>query len=87
MTRVTDNRSSTIGVDQIDSFVDYQTRMVARSKEIARLAQEMVNKSNSEPEKLGQLSVDLTKNYAQLANDSIGAASSTSNVDVSTRIR
>ncbi|KAL0267697.1 UNVERIFIED_CONTAM: hypothetical protein PYX00_009891 [Menopon gallinae] len=87
MTRVTDNRSSTIGVDQIDSFVDYQTRMVARSKEIARLAQEMVNKSNSDPEKLGQLSVDLTKNYAQLANDSIGAASSTSNVDVSTRIR
>lgn len=87
MTRVTDNRSSTIGVDQIDSFVDYQTRMVARSKEIARIAQEMVTKSSTDVQKLGQLSAELTKNYSQLANDSIGAASSTSNADVSTRIR
>lgn len=29
--------------DSSDSFVDYQTRMVAASKEIARLAQEMVS--------------------------------------------
>lgn len=29
--------------DSTDSFVDYQTRMVASSKEIARLAQEMVS--------------------------------------------
>lgn len=87
MTRVTDNRSSTIGVDQIDSFVDYQTRMVERSKEIARIAQEMVTKSSTDVKKLGQLSAELTKNYSQLANDSIGAASSTSNADVSTRIR
>ena len=28
--------------DTTDSFVDYQTRMVAASKEIARLAQEIV---------------------------------------------
>lgn len=87
MTRVTDNRSSTIDVDQIDSFVDYQTRMVSRCKEIAHIAQEMLTKSGSDVEKLGKLSADLAKNYSQLASDSIGAASSTSNADVSTRIR
>lgn len=87
MTRVTDNRSSTINVDHIDSFVDYQTRMVSRCKEIAQIAQEMVTKSNTDSEKIGKLSADLAKNYAQLAGDSIGAATSTSNADVSTRIR
>ena len=30
-------------VDQADSFVDYQTRMVTSAKEIARLAQDMVS--------------------------------------------
>ncbi|EEB19421.1 Talin-2, putative [Pediculus humanus corporis] len=87
MTRVTDNRSSTIDIDQIDSFVDYQTRMVSRCKEIAHIAQEMATKSSSDTDKLGKLSADLAKNYSQLATDSIGAASSTSNADVSTRIR
>lgn len=76
-----------MAVDQIHSFVDYQTRMVASSKEIARLAQEMVTKSASDVQKLGQLSAELSKTYAQLANDSVGAASSTSNADVSMRIR
>lgn len=47
MTRLTDVRSSqsyivTDSMHETVSFVDYQTRMVAVSKEIARLAQEMV---------------------------------------------
>lgn len=41
MVRLEDHRMSTI--DTVDSYVDYQTRMVEAAKEIARLAQEMVN--------------------------------------------
>ena len=40
MVRLEDHRMSTI--DTVDSYVDYQTRMVEAAKEIARLAQEMV---------------------------------------------
>ena len=40
MVRLEDRRMSTI--DNVDSYVDYQTRMVDAAKEIARLAQEMV---------------------------------------------
>lgn len=32
-------------IDTVDSYVDYQTRMVEAAKEIARLAQEMVRDS------------------------------------------
>lgn len=41
MVRLEDQRMST--VDTVDSYVDYQTRMVEAAKEIARLAQEMVS--------------------------------------------
>lgn len=61
--------------------------MVAAAKEIARLSQEMVTKSTNDVKKLGQLSAEISKTYAQLSNDSVGAASSTSNAEVSTRIR
>lgn len=44
MVRLEDHRMSTI--DTVDSYVDYQTRMVEAAKEIARLAQEMVNYSH-----------------------------------------
>ena len=41
--RITDHRMSLIGsFNESDSYVDYQTRMVGASKEIARLATEMV---------------------------------------------
>lgn len=41
MVRLEEHRTST--VDTVDSYVDYQTRMVEAAKEIARLAQEMVS--------------------------------------------
>jgi talin len=46
MSRVADNRTSNMVMIETDaehSFVDYQTRMVAAAKELARIAQEMVS--------------------------------------------
>lgn len=90
MTRVADNRTSVTTSTEItvtDSFVDYQTRMVSCAKEIARVAQEMVSKSGNDPARLGQLAAELTHQYCKLAADSTGAAMSTTNADVSSRIR
>ncbi|XP_052124986.1 talin-1 isoform X3 [Frankliniella occidentalis] len=90
MTRVADNRTSvttTTETSLSDSFVDYQTRMVSCVKEIARIAQEMVSKSGNDPARLGQLAAELTHQYCKLAADSTGAAMSTTNADVSSRIR
>nr|CAD7194456.1 unnamed protein product [Timema douglasi] len=88
MARVADNRVSTISITETGhSFVDYQTRMVASSKEIARISQEMVSKSGTDVARLGPLAAELSHHYGQLAHDSVGAAASTSNADVSVRLR
>nr|CAD7458197.1 unnamed protein product [Timema tahoe] len=98
MARVADNRVSTISITETGhSFVDYQTRMVASSKEIARISQEMVrlmftgdmcvSKSGTDVARLGPLAAELSHQYGQLAHDSVGAAASTSNADVSVRLR
>lgn len=76
-------RMSLIGsFNEADSFVDYQTRMVGAAKEIARLATEMTAKSGTDVSKLATLAGDLTHRYNQLAQDSIGAAATTTNNDV-----
>ncbi|XP_075218972.1 talin_middle and talin-RS domain-containing protein rhea isoform X1 [Lycorma delicatula] len=72
--------------DSTDSYVDYQTRMVASAKEIARLSQEMVLKSSSDVSQVGPLAAQLTHQYAQLATDSGGAAVATANPEVSSRL-
>jgi len=72
--------------DSTDSFVDYQTRMVAASKEIARIAQEMVSKCGSNVSSLGNLSGELTRYYTQLAGDCAGAGASSSNPEVAGRL-
>ncbi|XP_067209447.1 talin-1 isoform X1 [Linepithema humile] len=85
MVRLEDHRMSTI--DTVDSYVDYQTRMVEAAKEIARLAQEMSTKSSIDVARLGPLAVDISHKYTQLARDTSGASAAASNADVSARLR
>ncbi|XP_012143051.2 talin_middle and talin-RS domain-containing protein rhea isoform X1 [Megachile rotundata] len=85
MVRLEDHRMSTI--DTVDSYVDYQTRMVEAAKEIARLAQEMSTKSSTDVARLGSLAVDISHKYTQLARDTSGASAAASNADVSSRLR
>ncbi|XP_017042490.1 talin-2 isoform X2 [Drosophila ficusphila] len=87
ITRLTDKRQSLLNASYSDTFVDYQTRMVARAKEIASLANEMNAKSSVEPAALPQLAVDMTQHYQQLTQDSVGASTTTSSPDVAMRIR
>uniref|UniRef100_A0A0B7BNT7 I/LWEQ domain-containing protein n=1 Tax=Arion vulgaris TaxID=1028688 RepID=A0A0B7BNT7_9EUPU len=69
------------------SFVDHQTNMVRLAKQIARTAQDMISKSTTNVGQLGVLANQLTRDYAALANASIGAASATSNIEIGNRIR
>ncbi|KAK9301347.1 hypothetical protein QLX08_006276 [Tetragonisca angustula] len=85
MVRLEDHRTSTI--DTVDSYVDYQTRMVEAAKEIARLAQEMSTKSSTDVARLSPLIVDISHKYTQLARDTSGASAAASNAEVSTRLR
>jgi len=87
ITRLTDKRQSLLNASYSETFVDYQTRMVARAKEIASLANEMNAKSSVEPAALPQLAVDMTQHYQQLTQDSVGASTTTSSPDVAMRIR
>ncbi|XP_017074044.1 talin-2 isoform X2 [Drosophila eugracilis] len=87
ITRLTDKRQSLLNASYSDTFVDYQTRMVARAKEIASLANEINAKSSVEPAALPQLAVDMTQHYQQLTQDSVGASTTTSSPDVAMRIR
>lgn len=87
ITRLTDKRQSLLNASYSDSFVDYQTRMVQSAKEIARLANEMNAKATIEPQLLPQLALEMTQQYTQLTQDSVGASTTTSTPDVAMRIR
>ncbi|XP_017774741.1 PREDICTED: talin-2 isoform X2 [Nicrophorus vespilloides] len=87
MSRLSDNRASLILTDSDVSYVDFQTRMVECSKDIAKLAGEMSSKAGIEPQRLAPLSADLSHKYSQLASDSIGAAAASSNMEVSMKLR
>ncbi|XP_074599773.1 talin-1-like [Brevipalpus obovatus] len=70
------------------SFVDYQTRMVDNLKDITRIAQEIASKSaNHQVEDLGVLTNNLAISYANLAADTVGAVTATSNVEVADQIK
>ncbi|CAG5092292.1 Similar to Tln1: Talin-1 (Mus musculus) [Cotesia congregata] len=84
MVRLDETRIST---DSVDSYVDYQTRMVEAAKEIARLAQEMCTKSSTDAARLGPLAVDISHKYTQLARDTAGASAAAANAEVSARLR
>lgn len=70
-----------------DTYVDFQTRMVENAKEIAKIAQEINTKAGSDVSRLAPLSADLSHRYTQLAADSVGAAASATNAEVSMRLR
>ncbi|XP_013776088.1 talin-2-like [Limulus polyphemus] len=76
-----------VRLSESDSFADYQTKMVNASKEIARIAQDMVAKSTTNVNHLGPLAANLSHQYAIVANESRGAVSATSNSEVASRIR
>lgn len=84
--RLTDKRQSFLTTSS-DTFVEFQTRMVQSAKNIAKLANEMSSKASLDPSKLPQISSDITQNYTQLAQDSIGASYTTSSPESSARIR
>ncbi|XP_042904301.1 talin-2 isoform X1 [Parasteatoda tepidariorum] len=69
------------------SFVDFQTRMVTNSKEIAKIAQEMIVKSGTDAAQLGPLAGRLAHLFENVAIDTRGAISSTPNLDVANRIK
>lgn len=83
--RLNDKRQSLLVSE--DTFVDFQTRMVQNAKAIAHLANEITAKGALDPSKLAQLAADITQQYTQLAQDSIGAAYTTSSPDIAVRIR
>ncbi|XP_022115337.2 talin-1 isoform X5 [Pieris rapae] len=86
--RLTEHRMSLIGsYDETESFVDYQTRMVAAAKDISRLASDMTAKAATEPARLVELGNEMCQKYEKLASDSVGASATTPNADVANRIR
>lgn len=87
ITRLTDRRQSLLNANYSDSFVDYQTRMVQTAKEIARLANEINARSSIEPQRLPELAVEMSQQYTQITQDSVGASTTTTSPDVAMRIR
>lgn len=88
VSRLNDNRISLVGAfNETDTYVDFQTRMVENAKEIAKIAAEMNSKASSDVTRLGPLSAELSHRYSELAQDSIGAAASATNGEVSMRLR
>ncbi|XP_072310122.1 talin-1 isoform X2 [Eucyclogobius newberryi] len=61
-------------LDPEGTFVDYQTTMVKTAKAIAVTVQEMVTKSNTNPDDLGGLANQLTNEFGNLATEAKYAA-------------
>lgn len=73
--------------DDSDGFVDYQTRMVTSTKEIAHLAQDMVGKSSEDVSQLAQLGASISHQYNSLSADSSGAIHKSTNPEIAHRLR
>jgi len=72
------------------NFVDFQTKMVNSAKELARIAQEIVvkcNTGNPTPQQLTSLTSKLSHCYEELSKETIGAISSTGNLEIGNRIK
>ncbi|XP_014862707.1 PREDICTED: talin-1 isoform X2 [Poecilia mexicana] len=69
------------------TFVDYQTTMVKTAKAIAVTVQEMVTKSNTNPDDLGGLANQLTNNFGNLANEAKYAALTAENDEIGSHIK
>uniref|UniRef100_A0A665VQC4 Talin 1 n=1 Tax=Echeneis naucrates TaxID=173247 RepID=A0A665VQC4_ECHNA len=69
------------------NFVDYQTTMVKTAKAIAVTVQEMVTKSNTNPDDLGGLANQLTNEFGNLANEAKYAAVTAENDEIGSHIK
>uniref|UniRef100_A0A4W6FCP8 Talin 1 n=1 Tax=Lates calcarifer TaxID=8187 RepID=A0A4W6FCP8_LATCA len=69
------------------TFVDYQTTMVKTAKAIAVTVQEMVTKSNTNPDDLGGLANQLTNEFGNLANEAKYAAITAENDEIGSHIK
>uniref|UniRef100_A0AAR2L5U6 Talin 1 n=1 Tax=Pygocentrus nattereri TaxID=42514 RepID=A0AAR2L5U6_PYGNA len=76
------NRMEDPAVEPEGSFVDYQTTMVKTAKAIAVTVQEMVTKSNTNPDELGGLAGQLTTEFGDLASEAKCAAITAENDEV-----
>ncbi|KAF7645361.1 hypothetical protein LDENG_00205940 [Lucifuga dentata] len=77
----------TPGLEPEGTFVDYQTTMVKTAKAIAVTVQEMVTKSNSNPDDLGGLANELTNEFGNLANEAKYAAITAENEEIGSHIK
>nr|XP_061836684.1 talin-1-like isoform X1 [Nerophis lumbriciformis] len=69
------------------TFVDYQTTMVKTAKAIAVTVQEMVTKSNTNPDDLGGLANHLTNEFGNLADEAKYAAITAENDEIGSHIK
>ncbi|KAM6976274.1 talin-1 [Tautogolabrus adspersus] len=69
------------------TFVDYQTTMVKTAKAIAVTVQEMVTKSNTNPDDLGGLANQLTNEFGNLADEAKYAAMTAENDEIGSHIK
>ncbi|XP_033951567.1 LOW QUALITY PROTEIN: talin-1 [Pseudochaenichthys georgianus] len=69
------------------TFVDYQTTMVKTAKAIAVTVQEMVTKSNTNPDDLGGLANHLTNEFGNLADEAKYAAVTAENDEIGSHIK
>uniref|UniRef100_A0A8C1I1J1 Talin 1 n=1 Tax=Cyprinus carpio carpio TaxID=630221 RepID=A0A8C1I1J1_CYPCA len=75
------------GMEPEGTFVDYQTTMVKTAKAIAVTVQEMVTKSNTNPDELGGLANQLTTEFGDLASEARCAAMTAENDEIGSHIR
>nr|XP_023649582.1 talin-1-like [Paramormyrops kingsleyae] len=69
------------------AFVDYQTTMVKTAKAIAVTVQEMVTKSNNNPNELGGLANQLTNEFGELASEAKCAAITAESDEIGSNIK
>uniref|UniRef100_A0A673A8Z6 Talin-1 n=1 Tax=Sphaeramia orbicularis TaxID=375764 RepID=A0A673A8Z6_9TELE len=75
------------GLEPEGTFVDYQTTMVKTAKAIAVTVQEMVTKSNTNPDDLGGLANQLTNEFGNLATEAKYAAMTAENHEIGSHIK
>uniref|UniRef100_A0A6A7G0J5 Talin-2-like isoform X3 n=2 Tax=Hirondellea gigas TaxID=1518452 RepID=A0A6A7G0J5_9CRUS len=78
---------TSVPIDEGYSFVDYQTSMVAASKEIAHVAQDMIARLSTDPSQLGQLGANVAHQFNKLAGGTSGAIQLSSTQEIASRLR
>ncbi|XP_070547100.1 talin-1-like isoform X3 [Ptychodera flava] len=73
--------------DELDGFVDYQTKMVKSSRAIVVTTQDYVTKANTNVGELGTLGNTIAHDYNELAGNARGAMATSNSDEVSDRIK